>query len=204
MKVTRLATDTQKIETPEQRERRLVRQRAYRARQHAPGRSTPWAGPPIGGWGGKTISERLLEKCIPEPNTGCWLWEGLPNAAGYGRLNIEGTPTFAHRLSHQEFKGPVPADLCVLHQCDTPACVNPDHLRVGTKADNSREMKERNRKRGPENAARGERAGLAKLTEADVSQIRDDSRTLKAIAADYGVHFSVIWDVKKRVTWRHV
>jgi hypothetical protein len=181
MKVTRLATDTQKIETDKK-----------------------WPGPPTGGWPDLSIKDRILAKCIPEPNTGCWLWEGLPNAAGYGRLNIEGRPTFAHRLSHQEFKGPVPDGLFVLHRCDTPACVNPAHLRVGTKADNSREMKERDRKRGPENPVRGESVGVSKLTEADVRKIRADNRTLKAIAADYGVHFSIIWDVKKRVTWRHV
>lgn len=78
-----------------------------------------------------------------EPNTGCWLWTGNTTKFGYGMLVVgsmaNGTrrPEMTHRLSYEMHKGPITNGLCVLHKCDTPQCVNPDHLWLGTKSDNS-------------------------------------------------------------------
>lgn len=76
---------------------------------------------------------------MPEPNSGCWLWVGT-TVTGYGQLTFGRKRWLAHRLAWEAFRGAVPGDLCVLHRCDVPACVNPDHLWTGTRLDNNRDM----------------------------------------------------------------
>ena len=72
----------------------------------------------------------------------CWLWTGYISSAGYGQIQrgYRGPRPYVHRLVYALAKGPIPAGLCVLHTCDTPPCVNPDHLWLGTKGDNARDM----------------------------------------------------------------
>ena len=85
-----------------------------------------------------SLRERLLERCSPEPNTGCWLWFGACNPAGYGTLPYLGRGGLAHRLSYQAFKGLVPPTLTVDHLCFVRSCINPDHLEAVTLQENSR------------------------------------------------------------------
>lgn len=94
---------------------------------------------------GMTISaslrERFYARVSPEPNSGCWLWAGGYFVSGYGsfhdRHTAERRRWRAHRLSYVIHFGPiVPDELYVLHRCDTPGCVNPDHLFLGTQQDN--------------------------------------------------------------------
>ena len=70
----------------------------------------------------------------------CWLWQGSTNSDGYGRFNPAGRLVGAHRWSWSQINGPIPDGMCILHSCDTPACVNPSHLRLGTQADNIIDM----------------------------------------------------------------
>lgn len=82
---------------------------------------------------------------IPEPNSGCWLWLGpiIKKRGGYGAftMRLAGyVMARAHRVSWGLFRGPIPVGLHVLHSCDTPLCVNPNHLFLGTQADNMRDM----------------------------------------------------------------
>lgn len=100
----------------------------------------------------KTIKERLLEKSIPEPNTGCWLWIKHCNEWGYGRLRVNGKKTLAPRASYVAFVGTIPAGLRVCHHCDTPQCINPEHLLIGTDKDNVRDCIKKGRFKGWKNS----------------------------------------------------
>lgn len=104
----------------------------------------------------------------------------------------------AHRLSYEVHKGAIPSGMMVRHTCDNKLCVAPDHLILGTAKDNAADAAERGL------APRGEANGKTRLTEGQVREIRSDTRTLHAIAADYGVSHSTVWNIKKRVTWKHI
>jgi hypothetical protein len=85
------------------------------------------------------------DRLHPEPNSGCWLWEGAQTRGGYGCIRIhigrrKGIMKKVHRLAYEEAYGPIPDGLWVLHHCDVPACCNPAHLYVGTRADNTRDL----------------------------------------------------------------
>lgn len=86
----------------------------------------------------------LLERCQPEPNSGCWLWDGSVTPFGYGRLTVANRVWTAHRLA-MWLVGKDPDGWCVLHSCDTPSCCNPAHLRLGTRSDNAEDAKRRER-----------------------------------------------------------
>lgn len=88
------------------------------------------------------VVDRFMQNVEPEPNTGCWLWSGGESAHGYGCFSFgrAGRSKLAHRASYEMFIGEIPAGLHVCHSCDTPACVNPDHLWPGTDRDNVRDM----------------------------------------------------------------
>ena len=134
---------------------------------------------------------------------GCWLWTGHVNGSGYGLIRWRGRQSLAHRISFELHRGPVPLGLFVLHRCDEPPCVNPDHLYVGTKADNARDMMERGRDFRPHMA--GETNGTARLTNAQAAQIRrlrPRGRAAHAMAAELGVHVATIRRVVAGQTYR--
>ena len=84
--------------------------------------------------------EFLMSRVEFDPNAGCWLWTGWMGARGYGKVYVSGgsgPTTGAHRLSMILHGQAVPDESVVMHKCDTPSCINPDHLRVGTQAENN-------------------------------------------------------------------
>lgn len=96
----------------------------------------------------RTLQERFDDMYCPEPNSGCWLWTASVRHR-YGSIRTSSTKcSSAHRVSWELHHGPIPEGICVLHRCDTPTCVNPDHLFLGTQLDNikDRDQKGRNKK----------------------------------------------------------
>lgn len=81
---------------------------------------------------------------------GCWVWEGSQNPSGYGVYLIEGKPSLAHRVAYFLLKGRIPRGKILRHTCDVRRCVNPAHLIPGSHRENSMDMYERGRARGPE------------------------------------------------------
>ena len=135
----------------------------------------------------------------------CWEWTGHHNRYGYGRISIgsrlDGTSreVMAHRYSWELHYGPI-NDALVLHRCDNRKCVRPDHLFLGTNADNTNDMVAKGR------VAKGEQLPQAKLTEADVRRIREMATTMthQAIADLYGVRQPAISRIVHRKRWGHV
>jgi hypothetical protein len=135
------------------------------------------------------MSARFDRKYIPEPNSGCWLWNAALSTGGYGKFTVNGVVGYAHRASYERRFGPIPPGQQVCHKCDTRACVNPDHMFLGTAAENLADM--RAKKRHPH----GERHGSAKFSDESVAKarsMRSAGIPLKRIAADTGMSESYI------------
>jgi hypothetical protein len=143
---------------------------------------------------------------------GCWLWQGPARTAeGYGDVAIRNPRPdrsyafreLAHRVSWVLAFGQIPGGLSVLHRCDTPACVNPSHLFLGTRADNNRDKQVKGRAYRPAGAAHGE----AKLTDAQVIEIRRRRAAGERgtdLAAEFGVSPSLIHLIHARKAWKHL
>lgn len=142
-----------------------------------------------------SLRRRLEEATVPEPNSGCYLFSGHPNRPpphDYGRLHSGArTRALAHRVAYELYVGTIPADAQVLHICDTPACVNPSHLLLGTNADNATDK-----------AVKGRAA--KKLTPADIRDIRASPESDRATGLRYGVDGALINRIRNRKLWKHI
>lgn len=147
----------------------------------------------------------------------CWKWLGGKTKAGYGQLGIDRKTFYAHRLSYEMAHGPIPDNLYVLHRCDNPGCVNPDHLFLGTQTDNMRDASAKGRtavaeRHGshthPESVSHGELNVASKLTKDQVNEIRHSYETGHVLQGDlalqYGVCQQQISRIIHRLRWKHL
>jgi len=142
--------------------------------------------------------EYIKENSTEDTTTGCLIWNGKKNASGYGRCASWKENIMVHRKSWEVNNGPIPEGYVVCHACDTPACVNPEHLFLGTQSDNHADMVEKGRN------VRGAAHTLAKLTDEKVNAIRRDCRASQVIAEEYGVSRALINGIRKGTRWKHV
>lgn len=146
-------------------------------------------------------AQRFWSKVGLETDTGCWLWTaGVRN--GYGKFRYKGAAALAHRVAWELTFGPIPAGAHVLHRCDTPPCVNPDHLFLGTHADNMADRDWKGR------TLHGERHGSSKLTEEEALAIRSEysagNTTLKQLGRKYGISWSQVGHIVRGKNWAHL
>jgi hypothetical protein len=151
------------------------------------------------------LKERFIGKYEADPNTGCWLWIGLKRK-GYGYFKSGRTKLSAHRASWHVHRGTIPVGLWVLHKCDMPHCVNPEHLFLGTAGDNNADMMRKGRARlhNTGNWQKGSAHRLAKLTEDAVRQIRTRKCSAVEYANIYGVSPSTVEVIMAGYGWSHV
>lgn len=152
------------------------------------------------------VLARFEANCIPEPNSGCWLWTSTDNGSGYGLFGLAGKNARAHRVAWLLYRGEDPGPLFVLHRCDVPCCVNPSHLFLGTQADNIQDCKAKGRYKLV-HGSNGEANAQAKLCKAQIRLIRSAlaSGICQAqIARAFGVTPACISSIARRRTWRHI
>ena len=133
-------------------------------------------------------------------NTDCVLWTKYIGERGYGKIWREHKAWRAHRWVWTQHFGTIPLGLFVLHKCDNPACVNPDHLFLGTQLDNNRDKKEKGRAFKP----CGEINHNAKLTASDIEFIRHSDLSGAALGRMFGVTRTCICSVRRRKCWLHI
>lgn len=143
--------------------------------------------------------DRLLSKIDIKGQDDCWEWAG-GKREGYGRVKIQNKLFAVTRLVWRLVHGSDPVGQCICHTCDNPGCCNPNHLFLGTQADNNRDKE--NKQRG--NHPRGSNAGSSKLTEEDVINIFNSPESNVSLGKRYGVTDATIGYIKRGESWQHV
>lgn len=148
------------------------------------------------------LTEEWFEERIERiTESGCWIWlPGLTKTGGYGQFNKKGKVGRAHRASYEFYVGKIPEGMCVCHRCDTPACINPDHLFIGSRKENTLDMKAKGRH------LYGERNTESKLTLDQVLEIKDRRKSgeyFQSIADSYGISYTQVWRIINNKRWVH-
>jgi hypothetical protein len=148
---------------------------------------------------GLSPRERFKSYIDYRHESGCWPWTGSTAHGGYGHFRWDGKLTGTHRVAWTIAYGSIPKDLCVLHRCDNPPCCRPDHLFLGTHAENGQDRAAKGRslrRNGPD--------GRCKLSAADVAAIRAraaDGERQNALAHEYGVSAGALSMIVRRRRW---
>lgn len=145
---------------------------------------------------------RFFQRIEKLPN-GCWKWRGYirPKGMGYGEIGFGGRSILVHRYSWLIHFGEIPTGKSVLHKCDNPSCVNPEHLFLGTHADNMADCVRKGRQ------SKGEQRYNSKLTDSDVrtiSSLIQAGETYTDIGRRFGIKQSSVSDIASGRIWKHV
>ena len=134
----------------------------------------------------------------------CWIWSQSIQGGGYGNCFVDGRVSRAHRVSYEIHKGPIDKGLLVCHTCDNRACINPDHLFLGTHADNTADMIAKNRMKV------GDDLPNAKLCPDKIREVRaaldqmPKTHTIRKFAKKFGVSRWAISEIVYGRNWKHV
>ena len=139
------------------------------------------------------ITARFWSKVDVGLKSQCWSWKGGTSDAGYGRFKLDGKLVSPHRFAYEQLNGPIPEGsgyhgTVVRHQCDTPACVNPYHLQIGSQRENVADMDAKGR--------RVSQRPSRVLTPEQIEAIRRDPRVQRIIAAEYGISKTHVCAIK--------
>jgi len=147
---------------------------------------------------------RFVEKTVGKLKTDCWEWKGTINKVhGYGYIMINRKMYRAHRLAYELFVGPIPEGLCVCHHCDNKACVNPNHLFIGTNQDNVDDKVQKGRQYKP----KGEEHSQSKFNNEQIKEICKQVKmgeTQAKVAERFNVHPSAISRIVNHKRWDHI
>lgn len=149
---------------------------------------------------GTSPAERLANRCIHEPNSGCLLWTGPVDEWGAGHFSVEGKLTLVHRFAWEIASGPIPDGVEVLHRCRVICCCEPRHLYLG----DDQTQVDAKMAAGAFVPSPGERNGNVRLSVGQVLQIIVDPRPSREIAPDFGVHPSTVNRIKRGDNWSHI
>lgn len=143
----------------------------------------------------------IEKNSIPVPEGGCWLWTKAWSRFGHGIDGVYGAEVVAHRTSWKVFVGEIPEGMCVCHKCDVPACVNPQHLFLGTKAENNADKIRKKRWAKSLPGSQGSKNSPAKISEEDVHDIRASSCKPSDMAKKFGVSPATISHIRRGRYW---
>lgn len=133
----------------------------------------------------------------------CWVWTGMKTSLNYGVFSYRGKDVYSHRFSYEIHNGNIKKNYCICHKCDNPPCINPDHLFMGTKADNSKDAKSKGRNLLQGHP--GESHCAHKLTMKQVTSIRSEFKryvvTRFSLASKYNVSQHTISDILYGKSW---
>lgn len=150
----------------------------------------------------KKINQRFWDKV--KKTKKCWIWKAGKFNTGYGSFRIRNHMLPAHRVSWLLVYGFIPKNQCVLHKCDVRECVNPNHLFLGTKVDNIRDMIHK----GRDNKAIGEQNGFSKLNESQIKKIRksykNGNSSYAKLAKGFDISASTVGHIVNKQNWKHV
>ena len=151
--------------------------------------------------------DRLFGRVRKFGDDGCWIWQGACDKAGYGAIKYRGRKINTHRLSLMANLGvsELPKGMDVMHTCNCRQCVNPSHLKLGTRSENMKHAHEDGR--GYDFIAHGEEHACSKLSESDVREIRrlrEKGLSLESIARRYGVAKRTVFGVVSGSSWKHI
>lgn len=146
------------------------------------------------------LAERFAEKFVKNAWTGCWEWIAARHKAGHGKFAVSSKDIqFAHRVSWMLHRGDIPDGMWVLHKCDNPRCVNPEHLYLGDHAQNTADMVSRGRANPPKH--QGKQVSWAKLSVEAVMDIRTKRVSINEFAKIYGVGRATVHDAQSGKKW---
>lgn len=149
------------------------------------------------------LYQRLNKWTVQSDEDSCWIWVGTTDIRGYGLIVVHPGIYKAHRLSWTAYHGPIPEGKYVCHTCDNRSCVNPDHLFIGSQADNMADMV----KKGRAGRLAGEKNGRSRLTEdqaREILRLRKEGVSLRRVATMFGIGKTTVRHITNGTTWGYL